>query len=163
MPKGEKIRPKQEMDQLPLENCKNGRVEFCFVKYSYCLLVIKVCLLWGECLIMGKRGSVLSKYSYCLLVLKVCLLWGIFDQFLLEYLSLCLCKWIWLRDRKLSLICKNKPSGGKEWSKYAKFESKSFLVRNCIDIALLLVALCCVGINHQKGGDWKGNVPLGHF
>jgi hypothetical protein len=21
----------------------------------------------------------------------------------------------------------------------------------------------CVGINHQKGGDWKGNVPLGHF
>jgi hypothetical protein len=22
---------------------------------------------------------------------------------------------------------------------------------------------CCVGINHQKGGDWKRNVPLGHF
>ena len=31
------------------------------------------------------------------------------------------------------------------------------------DIALVLVALRCVGINHQKGGDWKGNVPLGHF
>jgi hypothetical protein len=31
------------------------------------------------------------------------------------------------------------------------------------DIALVLVALYCVGINHQKGGDWKGNVPLGHF
>jgi hypothetical protein len=76
MPKGEKIRPKQEMDQLPLENIENSRVDFCVVKilllslsakslslvgrmleYSYCLLVLKVCLLWGECLIMGKRGS----------------------------------------------------------------------------------------------------------
>jgi hypothetical protein len=26
-----------------------------------------------------------------------------------------------------------------------------------------LVAFQFVGINHQKGGDWKGNVPLGHF
>jgi hypothetical protein len=26
MPKGEKIRPKQEMDQLPLENFENSRV-----------------------------------------------------------------------------------------------------------------------------------------
>jgi hypothetical protein len=25
--------------------------------------------------------------------------------------------------------------------------------QNCIDVALLLVAFCCVGINHQKGGD----------
>jgi hypothetical protein len=24
---------------------------------------------------------------------------------------------------------------------------------NCIDIALILVAFGCVGINHQKGGD----------
>jgi hypothetical protein len=58
MPKGEKIRPKQEMDQLPLENFENSRVEsFGLSKYSCCLLVQKVCLLWGECLIMGKRGS----------------------------------------------------------------------------------------------------------
>ena len=53
MPKGEKIRPKQEMDQLPLENFENSRVEFCFVKI---LLLSKIGLL-GECLIMGKRGS----------------------------------------------------------------------------------------------------------
>jgi hypothetical protein len=26
MPKGEKLRPKQEMDQLPLENFENSRV-----------------------------------------------------------------------------------------------------------------------------------------
>jgi hypothetical protein len=57
MPKGEKIRPKQEMDQLPLENFENSRVEpFVLSKYSYCLLFSKVCLLWGECLIMGKGG-----------------------------------------------------------------------------------------------------------
>jgi hypothetical protein len=27
MPKGEKIRPKQQMDQLPLENFENNRIE----------------------------------------------------------------------------------------------------------------------------------------
>jgi hypothetical protein len=27
----------------------------------------------------------------------------------------------------------------------------------------LWVAFKCVGINHQKGGDWMRNVPLGHF
>jgi hypothetical protein len=61
--------------------------------------------------------------------------------------------WVW--------FAKNKPSGGKEWSIYAKFESKQFWF--CIDVALPLVAFYCVGINHQKGGDWKGNVPLGQF
>jgi hypothetical protein len=30
---------------------------------------------------------------------------------------------------------------------------KNNLVLNCIDVALLLVAFGCVGINHQKGGD----------
>jgi hypothetical protein len=60
-------------------------------------------------------------------------------------------------------FAKTKPSGGKGWSKYAKFETKRIWVLIWIDVALLLVAFCCVGINHQKGGDWKGNVPLGHF
>jgi hypothetical protein len=54
MPKGEKLRPKQEMDQLPLENFENSRVRvFVLSKYSYGLL-------WGECLIMGQRGSFLN-------------------------------------------------------------------------------------------------------
>jgi hypothetical protein len=58
MPKGEKLRPKQEMDQLPLENFENSKVRvFVLSKYSYCLLSSKVGLLWGEWLIMGKRGS----------------------------------------------------------------------------------------------------------
>jgi hypothetical protein len=62
-----------------------------------------------------------------------------------------------------SWFAKTKPSGGKEWSKYAKFESKQICVFICTGVALLLVAFYCVGINHQKGRDWKGNVPLGHF
>jgi hypothetical protein len=58
MPKGEKLRPKQEMDQLPLENFENNRVRvFVLSKYSYGLLLSKIGLLWGKCLIMGKRGS----------------------------------------------------------------------------------------------------------
>jgi hypothetical protein len=123
MPKGEKLRLKQ-MDQLPLENFENSRVRtFDLSKYSKCLFLSKVGLLWEECLIMGKRES-----------------FWIFDQFLLEHLSLCLNKCVWLIDRKLNLICKNKPSGGKGWSKYAKFELKTILIQNCIDVALLLVA-----------------------
>jgi hypothetical protein len=60
MPKGEKIRLKQ-MDQLPLENFENSRVRaFVLSKYSYCLLLSKIGLLWGECLIMGKRGEFLN-------------------------------------------------------------------------------------------------------
>jgi hypothetical protein len=60
--KGEKIRLKQEMDQLPLENFEKVELEFLFVKVFVCknalvcLLLSKVGLLWGEYLIMGKGG-----------------------------------------------------------------------------------------------------------
>jgi hypothetical protein len=57
MPKGEKIRPKQEMDQLPLENFEKIELEFLFVKNLLLSPVSKVGLLWGEWLIMGKRRS----------------------------------------------------------------------------------------------------------
>jgi hypothetical protein len=79
---------------------------------------------------------VLSKLLHYLFCQKLascgekCWLWEkggvfeIFDQSLLEWLSLCFNMCVWLRDRDLSLICKNKPSGGKGWSKYAKIESK---------------------------------------
>jgi hypothetical protein len=60
------------MDHLPLENFEKVELEFLFVKI---LLFSKVGLLWGEVLIMGKRG-----------------VFEILDQFLLEYLSLCLYK-----------------------------------------------------------------------
>jgi hypothetical protein len=58
MPKGEKIRPKQDMDQLPLENFLKNRVRvFVCQNTLVCLLLSKVGLLLGEGLIMGKRGS----------------------------------------------------------------------------------------------------------
>ena len=57
MPKGEKIRPKQEMDQLPLENIEKVELEFLFVKILLFVSYCQVGLLWGEGLIMGKRGS----------------------------------------------------------------------------------------------------------
>jgi hypothetical protein len=58
MPKGEKIRPKQEMDQLPLENFEKVELEFFVCQNTLCcLLLSKVGLLWGEYLIMGNMGS----------------------------------------------------------------------------------------------------------
>jgi hypothetical protein len=56
--KGEKIRPKQEMDQLPLMNFEKVELEFFVCQNTLvCLLLSKVGLLWGEYLIMGNRGS----------------------------------------------------------------------------------------------------------
>jgi hypothetical protein len=117
--------------------CQNTRV---------CLLLSKVGLLWGEGLIMGKRGS-----------------FWIFDQFLLKYLSLCSNKcgdleignWVW--------FAKTKPSGGKGWSIYAKFESKQFWVLICIDVALPLVAFLLCWHKSPKRGKLKGKCALGPF
>ena len=53
MPKGEKIRQKQEMDQLPLENFENSRIRVFVCQNT---LVCNIGLLWGEGLIMGKGG-----------------------------------------------------------------------------------------------------------
>jgi hypothetical protein len=63
-------------------------------------------------------------------------------------------KWIWFAktNQVVAMSDPNMPN-----------YSKNNLVFNCIDVALLLDAFGCVGINHQKGGDWKGNVPLGNF
>jgi hypothetical protein len=100
MPKGEKLRPKQ-MDQLSLVNFKNNRVRiFWFVQNT---LIAKFGLLWGRILILGKEG-----------------VFGTWSILLLEQLFMCPNKCVGLRDRKMNLICKNKPSGGKERSKYAK-------------------------------------------
>ena len=122
MPKGEKIKAKAINGSATtwgilkivyhLRYFENSRIEFFgfwFVKTLLLSLLSKVGFLWGEVLIMGKRG-----------------VFEILNQFLLEWLSLCLNMCVWLRDRNLSLICKNKPSGGKEWSIYVKFESKQF-------------------------------------
>jgi hypothetical protein len=67
MPKGEKIRPKQEMDQLPLENFEKVELEFLFVKIlsfvSYCqklYLIVKSWSLVGRIVDFGKKGEFLK-------------------------------------------------------------------------------------------------------
>jgi hypothetical protein len=60
MPKGEKIRPKQEMDQLPLENSENSRIEFCFGKILLLSLNAKSLSLVGRVLDYGKKGECLN-------------------------------------------------------------------------------------------------------
>jgi hypothetical protein len=53
---------------------------------------------------------------------------GVFGTYSISYLGylyICPNKCVWLRDRKKNLVCKNKPSGGKERSKYAKSLAKT--------------------------------------
>ena len=58
MPKGEKIRPKQEMDQLPLE----GRVRvFVCQNTLVCLLLSKDWSLVGRSVDYGKKGEFLNQ------------------------------------------------------------------------------------------------------
>jgi hypothetical protein len=58
MPKGEKLRPKQEMDQLPLENFENSKVRvFVLSKFSYCLFLSKL-VSCGENVWLWEKGGV---------------------------------------------------------------------------------------------------------
>jgi hypothetical protein len=135
------------MDQLPLENFEKVELRvFVCQNTLVCLLLSKVSLLWGEWLIMGNRGS----FWYC-------------DQFLLEQLSLCLYKCVWLRVRKLRSIWKNKPSGGKEWSIYAKFDSKQIWVFICIDICTCSTCFILCWHKSPKRGRLKGKCAFGPF
>jgi hypothetical protein len=60
MPKGEKIRPKQQMDQLPLENFENSRIErFGLSKFSYFLFCQKLASC-GRIVDYGKKGEFLK-------------------------------------------------------------------------------------------------------
>jgi hypothetical protein len=100
MPKGEKLRPRQ-MDQLPLVNFENNSVRtFDLSK----ILLLQNLVSCGREFWLREKGEFLA-----------------LDQFFfLEHLLICPNKCVWLRDRKKELIYKNKPSGGKERSKYAK-------------------------------------------
>jgi hypothetical protein len=44
------------------------------------------------------------------------------------------------------VVAKNDPN-------MPNLNQKQICVLICIEVALLFVAFCCVGINHQKGGD----------
>jgi hypothetical protein len=132
MPKGEKIR--QKAINGSATTCEFWNLWILKIVVLLFALIVKSWSPVGRRFNYGKRGS-----------------FWILDQFLVKYLSLGFNMCVWLRNRKLSFICKNKPSGGKEWSIYAKFDSKQIWVLIWIDFVFVLLALCCVGINHQKG------------
>jgi hypothetical protein len=54
MPKGEKIRPKQQMDHLPLENFENSRIELLVFQNSLVVSFVKSWLLVGRRFDYGK-------------------------------------------------------------------------------------------------------------
>jgi hypothetical protein len=60
MPKGEKIRPKQEMNQLPLENFENSRIELLFCQNPLIVSFVKSWLLVGRIVDYGKKGEFLK-------------------------------------------------------------------------------------------------------
>jgi hypothetical protein len=75
------------MDQPPLENIENSRIELLVCQNLLLSLLSKVGLLWGELLIMGKRGSfenfensrielLVCQNLLLSLLSKVGLLWG---------------------------------------------------------------------------------------
>jgi hypothetical protein len=57
MPKGEKIRPKQQMDQLPPVNFENSRIELLVCQKSLIVSFVKRLPLVGRMVDYGKRGS----------------------------------------------------------------------------------------------------------
>jgi hypothetical protein len=154
------------MDQLPLDNFENSRVRTFDLSKSYHLRILKIVEL----------GLLICQNSKCLFFVKSWSLvgrmvgYGKKGEFLKSLINFYWNNSLYVSTSVFDLeigiwgwFAKTKSSGGKEWSIYAKFESKRFWVLMCIDVALPSVAFYCVGINHQKGGDWKGNVPLGHF
>jgi hypothetical protein len=58
--KGEKIRPKQEMDQLPLENFENSRIELLVCQNSLIVSFVKSGSLVGRIFDYGKKGEFLN-------------------------------------------------------------------------------------------------------
>jgi hypothetical protein len=60
MPKGEKIRPKQSMDQLPLDNFENSRMELLVYQNSLVVSCVKSWFLVGRIVDYGKKGEFLK-------------------------------------------------------------------------------------------------------
>jgi hypothetical protein len=105
------------MDQLPLENLK-------IVEESFVSLVKS----WPPVRRMvdyGKKGGVFWKSL-------INFSWNNSLYVSTSVFDLEVGNWGWFAKTKLS--------GGKEWSKYAKFDSKQICVLICIDVAHLCIA-----------------------
>jgi hypothetical protein len=107
MPKGEKIRPKQSMDQLPLENFENSRIELLVCQNSLVVSFVKKLASCGDNSWLWEKGKFLKSLINFSWNNSLYVSTSVFD---LE-----IGIWCW--------FAKTKPSGGKELSKYAKFES----------------------------------------
>jgi hypothetical protein len=82
------------MDQLPLVNFENNKVRtFDLSKYFCC----KIWSLVGRIYDYGKKGEFLALDQFHSWIFSLCAKTSVFD----------------LEIRKMNLICKNKPSGGK--------------------------------------------------
>jgi hypothetical protein len=109
------------MDQLPLENFENSRIELLVRQNSLVVSFVKSRLLVGRIVDYGKKGEILKSLINFSWNNSLYISTSVFD---LE-----IGNWGW--------FAKTKPSGGKEWSKYAIFESKQICVLICINVALL--------------------------
>jgi hypothetical protein len=90
-------------------------------------LIVSFCQGWslvGRRLDYGKKGEFLKSL--------INFSWSNSPYVSTSVFDLEIGNWVW--------FAKTKPSDGKEWSKYAKFETKQICVFICIDVALLLVA-----------------------
>jgi hypothetical protein len=143
--KGEKLRPKQ-LDQPTTCEFQNFRVRTLGIwsKPSY----FKNCSLMGEKFDYVKKGEFLvfdQNYSWKIFWFAKT---SVFD----------------IEIGKIICFCENKPSDpnmpNPMWDELVfNLHSLTYIWKHCC----ILSCFWCVGINHQKGGDSKGNVPLGHF
>jgi hypothetical protein len=99
MPKGEKIRPKQEMDQLPLENFENSRVKFLFVKILLSLIV-KTLVSCGEKAWLWEKGGVFESL--------ISFSWNISLYVSTSVFDLEIGNWIWFAKTN-QVVAKNDP------------------------------------------------------
>jgi hypothetical protein len=141
--KGGEIKAKEKWISQPLVNFENNRVRI--YDLLKILLLQNLVSCGGEFLLWEKGG-----------------VFGTWLILLLEYLSMCPNKRVWLRHRKNEFDLQKQTKWWQRVIRIYQIPSKENLVFICIDVALRF-AFLCVGMNHQKVGDWKGNVSLGHF
>jgi hypothetical protein len=137
------------MDQLPLENFETlesfekVELEFLFVKILLFASYYQKLVSCGENGELWEIGGVFDTVINFFWNNSLYVSTSVFD---LE-----IGNWVWFAKTN-QVVAKNDP-----------YMPNLIWVLIWIEFVLVLLALCCVGINHQKGGDWKGNVPLGHF
>jgi hypothetical protein len=111
------------MDQLSLENFENSIIELLVWQNSLIVSLVKSWPLVGRMVDYGKKWEFLNSLINFSWNNSLYVSTSVFD---LE-----IGNWGW--------FAKTKPSGGKEWSKYAKFDSNQIYVLICVDVAHLCI------------------------